>query len=103
MAFRPAAGDILHVVLRGLGDEYDVQVLKAQLPALQPSAKILIQDVVMPKPNVIPLWREIMARSADLALECFSNGRERYLDEWNALFASADEIFVLHRVKQPAI
>jgi hypothetical protein len=40
-------------------------------------------------------------RSVDLALECFSNGRERYLDEWKALFATADERFVLHRVHVP--
>jgi hypothetical protein len=37
----------------------------------------------------------------DLALECFSNGRERYLDEWNALLAVADERFVLSQVFVP--
>lgn len=37
----------------------------------------------------------------DLALACFSNGRERYLDEWKALLAAADERFVLHHVHVP--
>ena len=40
-------------------------------------------------------------RSVDLALEAFSNGRERYLDEWKALLAAADERFVLHKVFVP--
>jgi hypothetical protein len=37
----------------------------------------------------------------DLALECFSNGRERYLDEWKALLAAADSRFVLSQVFVP--
>lgn len=37
----------------------------------------------------------------DLALECFTNGRERYLDEWKALIRAADERFVLHKVYVP--
>jgi hypothetical protein len=40
-------------------------------------------------------------RAVDLALECFSNGRERYLDEWKALLAAADKRFVLHRIYVP--
>lgn len=37
----------------------------------------------------------------DLAIKCFFNGRERYLDEWKALLAAADERFVLHQVHVP--
>jgi hypothetical protein len=37
----------------------------------------------------------------DLALENFSNGRERYLDERKALFAAADRRFIFHRVYVP--
>ncbi|TVY62717.1 O-methyltransferase gsfB, partial [Lachnellula suecica] len=89
------------MVFRGLGDTYAVQVLKAQIPVLKPGVKILIQDVCMPEPHAIPTWRERISRSVDLALECFSNGRERYMDEWKALFALADKRFVLLRVSVP--
>ncbi|KAI5920336.1 sterigmatocystin 8-O-methyltransferase [Camillea tinctor] len=91
----------LRMVLRNWGDKYAVQILKAQVPALQPGAKILIQDVCMPEPNTIPLWKERTARAVDLSVKCFFNGRERYLDEWKALLAAADERFVLHRVYEP--
>ena len=50
------------MVFRNLGDKYAVQVLKAQIPVLRPGTKILIQDVCMPEPDVIPLWRERVAR-----------------------------------------
>ena len=50
------------MVFRGLGDKYAVLALKAQIPALQYGVKILIQDVCMPEPGAIPLWRERVSR-----------------------------------------
>ncbi|KAF2008738.1 S-adenosyl-L-methionine-dependent methyltransferase, partial [Aaosphaeria arxii CBS 175.79] len=89
------------MIFRNLGDKNAVQVLKALIPVLQPGVQILIQDVCMPEPGVLPLWRDRASRSVDLALKCFSNGRERYLDEWKALLSSADDRFALHRVYVP--
>jgi O-methyltransferase domain len=50
------------MVFRNLGDEYAVQALKAQIPVLRPGVKILLQDVCMPEPDAIPLWRERVSR-----------------------------------------
>lgn len=36
-----------------------------------------------------------------MSLKCFFNSRDRYLDEWKALLAAADERFVLHRIHVP--
>lgn len=52
------------MVFRGLGDAFETQGLKAQIPALRPGVKILIQDVVMPKPETIQLWRDRFGRYA---------------------------------------
>ena len=117
------------MVFRGLGDAFAIQALQAQIPALKPGVKILIQDVVMPEPGSIPLWKDrnarydpacvsksqrlmenemridadlgLNCRSIDLALQCFSNGRERYIDEWKALLAAADGRFDLKKVFVP--
>lgn len=35
-----------------------------------------------------------------MSLKTFFNSRDRYLDDWKALLAAADERFVLHRVVQ---
>jgi hypothetical protein len=37
----------------------------------------------------------------DMALQCFSNGRVRSLDEWKALLKAADERFILKKVHVP--
>lgn len=50
------------MVFRTWGDKYAVRILRAQIPALRPGAKILIQDVCMPETGTIPLWRERMQR-----------------------------------------
>lgn len=50
------------MALRSWGDKYAVNALKAQIPALRPGVKILIQEVVMPEQETIPLWRERVQR-----------------------------------------
>lgn len=50
------------MVFRSWGDKYALQALKAQIPALRPGVKILIQDVCMPEQGTIPLWRERVQR-----------------------------------------
>jgi predicted O-methyltransferase YrrM len=50
------------MVFRNLADKIAVQALKAQIPLLRPGVKILIQDVCLPGPEVIPLWKERVAR-----------------------------------------
>lgn len=106
------------MILRSWGDEYAVKILRAQIPALRPGAKILIQDAILPGPDSdSPLWRERLlryatkpcnlqtlmltdktSRSVDMALKFYFNSYDRHLDEWKALLAAADKRFVLHRV-----
>lgn len=82
-------------------DKNALQILKAQIPALRPGAKILIQDTVAPEPGEIPLWRERELRAMDLNAGASFNGRHRYMHEWKALLAEADDRFVLQGVSAP--
>jgi hypothetical protein len=53
------------MILRTWGDQYAVKILQAQIPALRPGAKILIQDAILPGPDsTSPLWRERVLRYA---------------------------------------
>ncbi|KAI1453493.1 sterigmatocystin 8-O-methyltransferase [Annulohypoxylon moriforme] len=82
-------------------DKYALRILKAQIPALRPGAKIIIQDTVAPEPGEIPLWRERELRAMDLNTGASFNGRHRYVHEFKALLAQADERFVLQGVSSP--
>jgi hypothetical protein len=50
------------MIFRALGDQFAQQILKAHIPVLESGAKILIQDVVMPEHDVVPLHKERMQR-----------------------------------------
>lgn len=59
-----AKGDVyfFRMVFRNFSDAFATQISQAQVQALQPGAKILIQDVVMPEPEAIPLWKDRVTR-----------------------------------------
>lgn len=88
------------MIFHNWADKYALKILQAQIPALRPGVKILIQDAVMPDPGQIPLWRERHIRAMDINMQGFFIARERNLQEWKALLAAADERFVLQRVIQ---
>lgn len=54
------------MIFHNWADKYALKILKAQIPALRPGVKILIQDAVMPDPGQIPLWRERHIRYATM-------------------------------------
>ncbi|KAK6860721.1 hypothetical protein PG995_004357 [Apiospora arundinis] len=88
------------MAFRNWNDKNAVNILKAQVPALRPRTKLLIQDKCMTPPNTVPISEERVQRAIDMSLKTFFNSRDRYLDDWKALLAAADERFVLHRVVQ---
>ncbi|KAI1361281.1 sterigmatocystin 8-O-methyltransferase [Xylaria arbuscula] len=92
---------LFRLVFQIWSDKYTLQILKAQIPALRPGAKILIQDTIAPEPGEIPLWRERVLRNMDLSTGAGFNGRHRYVHEWRILLAEADERFVLQGVSAP--
>ncbi|KAI1744414.1 S-adenosyl-L-methionine-dependent methyltransferase [Xylaria scruposa] len=91
---------ILRTVLHNWADKYCVIILRSLVPALQPGARILINDICLPKPGSMPAHRERDLRCMDLSMGALFNAQERDLLEWKALLAQADSRFVLQRVIQ---
>ncbi|ROW16770.1 hypothetical protein VPNG_01622 [Cytospora leucostoma] len=51
-------------VFHNWSDEYCIEILRAQIPALKPNARIIIQDGCLPEPGTVALWREKISRYA---------------------------------------
>ena len=49
-------------ILHNWSNKYCALILKAQIPALKPGARILIQEFCMPMPGQAQLWKEQDAR-----------------------------------------
>ncbi|KAI1198527.1 sterigmatocystin 8-O-methyltransferase [Nemania serpens] len=92
---------LLRLVFQIRNDKDTLKILKAQIPALRPGAKVFILEIVMPEPSAIPLWRDREMRAIDMAIGANFNGRNRYLNEWKALLAAADARYHLQRVITP--
>lgn len=50
------------LALRSWNDTVAANILKAQIPALRKGTKILIQEVIMPEQDQMPLWHERLRR-----------------------------------------
>ncbi|EFE34668.1 O-methyltransferase, putative [Trichophyton benhamiae CBS 112371] len=88
-------------IFHNWSDVYCIRILKAQLPALKPGARLVIQEVFMPEPGSLAYWNERDIRSMDLEMAFTFNSRERTLADWEALFKAADPGFVLKGVVNP--
>jgi hypothetical protein len=53
---------ILRTVLHNWADKYCIMILRALVPALKPGARILINDICLPKPGSVPAHRELDLR-----------------------------------------
>lgn len=45
-------------IFHNWSDVYCIRILKAQLPALKPGARLVIQEVFMPEPGSLAYWNE---------------------------------------------
>ena len=52
------------MAFRNWNDRTAVNILKAQIPALRPGVKLLIQDACMREPNAVPICEERISRYA---------------------------------------
>lgn len=50
------------MAFRNWNDKNAVNILKVQIPALRPGAKLLIQDACMREPNAVPICEERISR-----------------------------------------
>lgn len=57
-------------ILHNWSDKYCILILRAQIPALKPGARLIIQDTCMPEPGAVPLWKEKDLRS-EMFLNCY--------------------------------
>ncbi|OTA59190.1 S-adenosyl-L-methionine-dependent methyltransferase [Hypoxylon sp. EC38] len=89
-------------IFHNWSDKYSIQILRNLIPALKPGAKIVVNDNVLPQPGSMSRWQEDRIISMDLAMMEIHNSRERDLDDWAALFSSADPGFEFQGGRQPA-
>ncbi|KAL8724846.1 MAG: hypothetical protein Q9166_007718 [cf. Caloplaca sp. 2 TL-2023] len=97
-----AAVYVLRWVLHDWSDTYAIKILRALIPALSNTSKILICEVILPRPGTTSMFRDRSARALDLARLEFHNGKERDQEDWIELLRKADHRFLLVEIRQPS-
>lgn len=90
---QPRKADVyfLRHVFHNWGDAYCVKILKALVPALEPGARVLICDLVVPAKGSAHDVEVTEIRRIDLLMFSLYNARERTVEELEAIFKTADE------------
>lgn len=89
----------LRKILHDWSDEYAQRVIRNLVPAMNPGARVVLNELCLPRSGGIHPRREQTQRGWDLAMKWMLNGKEREEQEWKALFASVDKRFVFAGVK----
>lgn len=92
---------IMRMILHDYSDKYAGKILTTILPALKKGATLLVVDAVLPQSGSVPPQVEKALRGLDLEMMIFG-GKERSLEDWEALFKSVDSNLILRNVNKPS-
>lgn len=93
---------LLRTILHDWPDVDAVKILKNIANAMSPSSRLLIMDMVLPKPGSGSSTHEAALRQKDLMMIGTFNAKEREQEEWTALLSKADPRLLVKSIKRPA-
>ncbi|KAK8065892.1 sterigmatocystin 8-O-methyltransferase precursor [Apiospora hydei] len=88
-------------VLHDWPDSYADTILRNQIPALKPGARLIFNERCLAAPKACDHVQEQFARACDTHMQSCANAKERTYDDWVSLFAKADPRFRLQSVTTP--
>ncbi|KAF4414984.1 Sterigmatocystin 8-O-methyltransferase [Fusarium acutatum] len=93
---------LLRTILHDWPDADAIKIIQGIVAAMGPSSRLLIMDMVLPKPGFGSVTFEAALRQKDLTMiQCF-NAQEREVEEWNALLTKADPRLKIQAIERPA-
>ncbi|KAI1175673.1 S-adenosyl-L-methionine-dependent methyltransferase [Nemania sp. FL0916] len=92
---------IMRMIMHDWSDKCAAQILRAQIPALKPGARILLNERVLipPQPRNLIVARFDMA--CDIVMNTVFNSKERTREDWISLLNLADSRFKLKSIVTP--
>ncbi|KAI0179266.1 S-adenosyl-L-methionine-dependent methyltransferase [Hypoxylon sp. FL1284] len=93
---------MFRTVMHDWTDSYAVDILRNQIPALKPGAKLLINDACIDASRSATSMISQAQYSMDMLVKLGLNAKERTLEEWTAIVAKADARFEVTSVVSPS-
>lgn len=73
------------MILHDWPDSECVKILSQITSSMKSGGRIIIMDMVLPRPGSMPLEQEAILRQKDLVMKQNFNAKEREIEEWEAL------------------
>lgn len=93
---------LLRTILHDWPDADAIRILHGIIEAMRPASRLLIMDMVLPKPGSGSRTFEAALRQKDLTMIQTFNAKEREVDEWRALLTKADPRLNIRAIGRPA-
>jgi 6-hydroxytryprostatin B O-methyltransferase len=93
---------LLRTILHDWPDADATKIVKGIVDAMMPSSRLLIMDMVLPKPGSGSSIHEAALRQKDLMMIGTFNAKEREEEEWRVLLEQADPRLKVCAIKRPA-
>ncbi|EEU34029.1 uncharacterized protein NECHADRAFT_63896 [Fusarium vanettenii 77-13-4] len=91
---------LLRTIIHDWPDADAIKILRGIVEAMGPSSRLLIMDMVLPKPGSGSRTFEAALRQKDLTMIQAFNAKERETEEWTALLAKAG--LAIRAIERPA-
>ena len=92
---------LLRMIIHDWADADAVRILKELTAVMKDGSRIVIMDMVLPTPGTSSQTLEAALRQKDLMMRQVFNGRERELEDWQALIRSVDERLQIVAIRRP--
>ena len=92
---------LLRTIIHDWPTQEATLIIRNLVDSMKPGGKLIIMDIVLPRPGSVPAVLESVLRFKDMSMMQVHNSRERDLDEWNDLLKGADKRLRLQNVVQP--
>lgn len=96
-----AAVYLLRMIIHDWPDDEAVQILRRQVDAMGPDSRIVIMDMVLPKPGSGSTTLEAALRQKDLSMLMTFNSREREASDWYELIEKVSPDLAIHAIQRP--
>ncbi|KAF2027953.1 S-adenosyl-L-methionine-dependent methyltransferase [Setomelanomma holmii] len=84
-------------------DAFCLRILRNQIQALKPGARLIVVDPTLPEPGKLPAYLEKRQRGQDLNMLTYFGARQRTAEDWQEMLREADPSFVMRQALQNVV
>lgn len=92
---------LLRMIIHDWADDDAVKIIGELAKVLKIGSRIIIMDMVLPKPGTASTTFEAALRQKDLMMREVMNAKEREVEDWYSLVGKVDKNLEIRAIRRP--